>query len=106
VTDDQLIRVFKALGEARRFRMVQEIAQAGEMNCGQLGEKFPLSQPAVSHHLKVLTDAGVLRVRVEGQHRYVSVDQDVLALSGLHLSRDLPAAAPRARRAGGRASRR
>ena len=97
MTEDQLIRVLKALGETKRFRMVREIAEAGELNCGQLGEKFPLSQPAVSHHLKVLTDAGVLRVRGDGQHRYVSVDQEVLALAGLHLSNATPAAAKKPR---------
>jgi DNA-binding transcriptional ArsR family regulator len=101
MTEDQLIRVLKALGEPKRFRMVREIADAGELNCGQLGEKFPLSQPAVSHHLKILTDAGVLRVRVEAQHRYVSVAQDVLELAGLHLSSGAAAAdrkAPSSRR--------
>jgi hypothetical protein len=42
----------------------------------------------------------VLRVRGDGQHRYVSVDQEVLSLAGLHLSSATPAAAkkPRASR--------
>lgn len=106
MTDEQLIRVLKALGEAKRFRMVREIAEAGELNCGQLGEKFPLSQPAVSHHLKILTDAGVLRVRGEGQHRYVSVDQEVLGLAGLHLTRSGPKPASRARASRRKPSRR
>jgi DNA-binding transcriptional ArsR family regulator len=98
VTDEEVVRVFKALGDAKRFRMVREIAEAGELNCGQLGERFPLSQPAVSHHLKILTDAGVLQVRVDGQHRYVSVNHDVLQVAGLQLS-GAPAASPRARAA-------
>ena len=92
MTDDQLVRVLKALGEPSRFRMMREIAEAGELNCSELGEKFPLSQPAVSHHLKILTDAGVLRVRGEGQHRYVSVDDALLAEAGFTLSQGGPAA--------------
>lgn len=106
MTDEHLIRVLKALGEAKRFRMVREIAEAGELNCGQLGEKFPLSQPAVSHHLKILTEAGVLRVRGEGQHRYVSVDQEVLGLAGLRLTRSGPTSAKKARASRRKASRR
>jgi ArsR family transcriptional regulator len=76
--DVRLVRVLKALADAKRFRMVQEIAAAGELSCGQLGEKFDLSQPTISHHLKLLTDAGILIVRNEAQHRFISVDRSVL----------------------------
>jgi ArsR family transcriptional regulator len=58
--------------------MVQEIVAAGELSCGQVGEKFPLSQPTVSHHLKILTDAGVIVARREGQHAFISVDRRLL----------------------------
>jgi ArsR family transcriptional regulator len=74
--DAQLIRVLKALAEPKRFRMVQEIAAAGELSCGQVGELFPLSQPAVSHHLKVLQHAGMLNVRAEGQTHFISVNPE------------------------------
>ena len=40
--------------------MVQEIAAAGELSCGQVGERFDLAQPTVSHHLKILHESGVL----------------------------------------------
>jgi len=77
--DRALVRALKALGDPTRFRMVQEIAAAGELSCGQVAELFDVSQPTVSHHLNVLVEAGVLSVRVEGKHRYTSVNQPLLA---------------------------
>jgi ArsR family transcriptional regulator len=73
-----LILVLKALAEPRRFRMIQELAATGELSCGQLGARFPLAQPTISHHLKILSDAGLLVVRREGQHVFVSVNQGLL----------------------------
>lgn len=73
--EGKLVRVLKALAHPRRFRMIQEIAAAGELSCGQIGECFPLSQPTVSHHLKILGDAGLLLVRHKAQHHFISVNR-------------------------------
>ena len=86
--DDQaLIRVLKALGHPTRFRMVQEIATTGELSCGQLGGCVEAGQPTVSHHLKILTDAGVLTVRRDGQFVRVSVNRELVE----HVLGSLPA---------------
>jgi ArsR family transcriptional regulator len=77
--DDRIVRVLKALGDPKRFHMFQEIAKAGELSCSQIGKRFPLSQPTISHHLKILHDAGVLAVREEGQHHFISVNQALVA---------------------------
>jgi DNA-binding transcriptional ArsR family regulator len=77
--DRALVRALKALADPTRFRMVQEIAAAGELSCGQVAELFDVSQPTVSHHLNVLVDAGVLCVRTEGKHRFTSVNHPLLA---------------------------
>jgi len=73
-----LVRVLKALADPKRFRMVQELAQAGELCCGDLGRRFDVSQPTVSHHLKLLAETGVLTVRHDGQHHFISVNRSVL----------------------------
>ena len=54
--------VMKALSEPVRLRLVQLVAFSvdGEMSAGELGESIDLSQPTISHHLKVLFEAGVL----------------------------------------------
>ena len=76
--DGKLVRLMKALADASRFRMVQEIAAAGELTCGEVGELFDLAQPTVSHHLKILADSGVLFVRRDGQHALISVNGALL----------------------------
>lgn len=88
MNDDRLVRVLKALAEPKRFRMVQTLVEAGELSCGQLGESFNLAQPTISHHVKILTDAGLLLVREEGQHHFISVDVALLRqVSALMLER-------------------
>jgi ArsR family transcriptional regulator len=78
VDDQKLVRILRALADANRFRMVQEIAASGELSCGDVGGRFPLAQPTISHHLKILAEAGVLNVRRDGQHGIVSVNHDLL----------------------------
>jgi ArsR family transcriptional regulator len=78
LNDSQLVRVLKALADERRFRIVQEVAAAGEVSCGQLGDKLDIAQPTVSHHLKILMDAGLLVLRKDGQRHFLSVDRSLL----------------------------
>jgi len=80
--DGALVRALKALGDTTRFRMTQEIAAAGELSCGQVAELFDVSQPTISHHLKILIEAGVLLVRNEGKHHYTAVNRPLLASLG------------------------
>jgi DNA-binding transcriptional ArsR family regulator len=79
ISDPQLIRTLKALADPTRFRMVQEIAAAGELSCGAVAERFDVSQPTISHHLKVLMEAGLLVQRTEGKHHFTSVDRALVA---------------------------
>lgn len=54
--------IFKALANAVRLQIVSMVAAApeGQVSAGHIVEQFALSQPTISHHLKVLRDAGVL----------------------------------------------
>ena len=68
----QLIRISKALGDATRFGIFQALVADGELSCGDLTKHFPIAQPTVSHHVKVLIDAGLVSARKAGQHSYFS----------------------------------
>jgi DNA-binding transcriptional ArsR family regulator len=48
------------------------------MSCGAIAERFPVGQSTVSHHLKLLLDAGLVTVRREGQHGFFSAKPEVL----------------------------
>ncbi len=80
--DAELVKALKALADPVRFRMVQEVAAAGELSCGEVAERFDLSQPTISHHMKILGEAGLLVTRTEGKHHYTSVDQRLLEQIG------------------------
>lgn len=71
-------REFEALGDPVRRRILQHLA-GGEQPAGALVEALqargPISQPAVSQHLKVLRDAGLVTVRAEGTRRLYALDQ-------------------------------
>jgi ArsR family transcriptional regulator len=104
--DGRLVQVLKALAHQKRFRMVQEIAVAGELSCGQIAERFSLSQPTISHHLKILVDAGVLEVRHDAQHHFISVNQELLSeVAGVLPARltEVPRRPKRERKVAGRA---
>ena len=98
VSDRELIRALKALADPTRFRMVQEISKGGELSCGEVAERFDVSQPTISHHLKILLEARVLVQRTEGKHHYTSVDRALLSSLAAVLPERLSAPAPKKRR--------
>jgi len=73
--DRRAVRVLKALADPKRFQMFKVIAAAGELSCSQIGRRFPLAQPTISHHLKILYDASLLQVREKGPLHYISVNR-------------------------------
>jgi len=59
---------FVALADPTRRQIIESLA-AGEASFGVLAEKFEMSRPAVSQHLKVLRDSGIVAVRADAQRR-------------------------------------
>ena len=60
---------FEVLAEPRR-RQILDLLRDGERPVGELVDELYLSQPAVSKHLKVLRDAGLVEVRQDAQRRW------------------------------------
>lgn len=61
----------KALGDPTRLSIYSHIAnRRKELFCGELGNCHELSMPTISHHLRVLTRAGLISFRRSGQHIY------------------------------------
>jgi ArsR family transcriptional regulator len=72
--------LFKAVGDETRMEIVALIAEAGEALCAcDIESHFDLSQPTISHHLKVLRKAGWLTSERQGNWIYYALDPDVLA---------------------------
>ena len=70
--ESEFCRIAKALADPRRFEIIKVIIDAGEISCGEVAARFPVSQSTISHHLRLLTEAGLVRVRREGQFGYFS----------------------------------
>lgn len=97
--DSTLIKLMKALADPTRFRMVQEISASGELSCGEVAKLFDITQPAISRHLRILTDAGLLLVRKEGKFHITSVNKPLLAGLGELIPARIAAVNPAARKA-------
>lgn len=77
---DAIARTFKALGDPTRVRLLSLIAASrdGEACICDLTEPVGLSQPTVSHHMKLLVDAGLATREQRGRWAYFRVVTDAL----------------------------
>jgi DNA-binding transcriptional ArsR family regulator len=67
-----------ALGDSTRRRLFEELRR-GPQTVGHLASRMPVSRPAVSQHLKVLKEAGLVTDRAEGTRRVYHIDPKGLA---------------------------
>jgi DNA-binding transcriptional ArsR family regulator len=78
-----LTDAFAALSDPTRLGLVELLLSQGELPAGALVEAAPVSAPAVSRHLKVLREAGLIVQRVQGTHRFYSARPEALrAING------------------------
>lgn len=93
--DTDCIKIAKALADPTRFAILQAIRAGGSMNCSQVCECFPRSQPTISHHIKTLEAAGLITVRKEGHfHVLTACEQRVTQFLKRLASTAEPAAKP------------
>jgi ArsR family transcriptional regulator len=83
-----LAQVFKALGDPVRLRLVSLIGAhaGGEVCVCDLTDAFELSQPTISHHLKVLREAGIITSERRGTWVYYRLEPAALARMAVLLS--------------------
>ena len=61
--------VFQAIADPTRRSIIELVANQS-MNLNTVAEKFSISRPAISKHIKILTECGLVRIRQEGRERY------------------------------------
>lgn len=79
-------KILLALGDENRQHLMLEmmrIGHCGGVRVGTITEKTNLSRPAVSHHIQILKDAGILKMRREGTKNYYYFDADMNAINNL-----------------------
>lgn len=75
------MEVFDAIAQPRR-REILNLLHERELSAGEVASKFEVTQPAISQHLKVLREAGLVSERREGTRRYYRARPE--GLSDLH----------------------
>jgi DNA-binding transcriptional ArsR family regulator len=66
------VEVFDAIAQPTRREILRLLAE-GELSAGTVASRFAVTQPAISQHLKVLREAGLVRERRDGTRRLYSV---------------------------------
>ena len=73
-----LAKVFVALGDEHRQRILLTFEKGERLTVGQIAGVATLSRPAVSHHLKILRNAGVLEAERAGREVYLRINREML----------------------------
>lgn len=76
VEDIELLRVLHALSDPTRMTIVQTLRATPEKACGTFG--IDLAPSTLTHHFRVLREAGVIRQREDGNHRWTALRRDDL----------------------------
>ena len=71
---DEKSLLFKALADSTRLEIVDMIS-CGELCACKILEKFNITQPTLSHHMKILCDCGLVNGRKEGKWTYYSLNE-------------------------------
>ena len=71
-SNKELAVIFKALGDERRIQLLK-LLKSGEQCACKLQESMGLSQPTLSHHMKILCESGLVEARKEGKWMYYSI---------------------------------
>ena len=70
--------VFGALSDPTRLAIVERLLSEGEHSAGDIAAPFAMSKPAISKHLKVLEEAGLIERRIDRQWRMVRVKPEAI----------------------------
>ncbi len=83
--DEQLLAFFKAMADANRLKIVGLLSQQA-YSVEQLAALLDLKPPTVSHHLKILSEAGLVSARAESYYNFYQLEAGVLERIAQHLA--------------------
>src|SRR5437660_3749339 len=92
------MEVFEAVAQPKR-REILRLLSGGELSAGDVASHFSVTQPAISQHLKVLREAGLVNERRDGTRRLLSVRPEGLADLHGFLAEVVPSSLERLKRA-------
>ncbi|NJO41655.1 MAG: helix-turn-helix transcriptional regulator [Cyanobacteria bacterium CRU_2_1] len=75
---EQRAKIFAALSDPTRLRIVELLAEKSEMSGSEIAAQSGISLALFCHHSKMLAEAGIIQVRREGQTKYNSLNRELL----------------------------
>jgi len=75
----EIEKISKALADQTRLRIFEAISAARHMNCGEIVSMRGVTPATVSHHLKILSEAGLIACRRQGQFVYSQAVPETIA---------------------------
>jgi ArsR family transcriptional regulator len=78
LSDEQFQSIARALADPHRLAILKQVAAADGMACSLLHEHDVIRPATVSHHMKALSDAGLVEVKREGRDAYISMQRPML----------------------------
>ena len=73
--ESEVVRVFKAFSDENRLRILKQLKTGEKCGCDLL-EELKITQPTLSHHMKILCDCGIVKSRKESKWMHYSIDCD------------------------------
>jgi ArsR family transcriptional regulator, arsenate/arsenite/antimonite-responsive transcriptional repressor len=80
IDDATAVRVFRALGDCTRFKVVRLLIERGELGVSDLQAAFPLSAPCLSHHTRILQECGLIGLRKAGAFHFFHPRREMIAV--------------------------
>lgn len=79
MNNKKVASMFKALGDENRIQILQML-RGGEKCACRILEEMKVTQPTLSHHMKILCDCGIVNGRKEGKWMHYSISEDGVRL--------------------------
>jgi len=76
--EDNIVKIAKALSDKTRLKILNEIVSRKSITCNEAEKIAGLSQPTVSHHLKILAEAGLLNTVKDGRFLIITINKNSL----------------------------
>src|SRR6202163_2004084 len=94
----EIEKISKALADQTRLKIFEAISASKQMNCGEIVSMRGVTPATVSHHLKILSEAGLIACRREGQFVYSHAVPETIAAYARALTKIARGKAPARRR--------
>jgi ArsR family transcriptional regulator, arsenate/arsenite/antimonite-responsive transcriptional repressor len=79
MTRSEIEKISKALADRTRLRIFEAISSTDQLSCGEIVSMRGVTPATVSHHLKILSEAGLITCRREGQFVYSRANPTTIA---------------------------